>query len=236
MRTIAIIPARGGSERIPRKNLARIEGQTLVRRALETALQAPFACVALSSDDPEILSESAGLDVVCISRPPELATSSARAFDVVTHVLDTIEGPDRFDAVAVIQATSPFTAACDLGGALALLEHTGAASVVSVVRAEAALHPLKLKHLGTEGRLTPYVAEDRLTPSHDLPPLWVRNGSIYISRREVLDRGELVDEFDVRGFEMPPERSFDIDTPRDLAFARFLRDEGTLPGETVRRP
>ena len=235
MRTVAIIPARGGSERVPRKNLARIEGRTLVRRALETALAAPFARVALSSDDPEILAEAAGLDVVCIARPPELSTSTARAFDVVVHALRETESHERFDAVAVVQATSPFTAPEDHAGALALLERTGAASVVSVVRAEPAVHPLKLKRLDADGRLTPYLADDGLTPSHELPALWVRNGSIYVSRREVLDRGELVDEADVRGYEMPSDRSFDIDTPRDLAFARFLREENTRVGDTVRR-
>jgi CMP-N,N'-diacetyllegionaminic acid synthase len=72
----------------------------------------------------------------------------------------------------------------------------------------------------------PWLADDALTPSQELPPLWVRNGSIYVSRREVLDRGVLVDAADVRGFEMPPERSLDIDTPLDLAFARFLFEQG----------
>jgi CMP-N-acetylneuraminic acid synthetase len=60
-----------------------------------------------------------------------------------------------------------------------------------------------------------------MAPSHELPPLWVRNGSVYLSRREVMDAGELIAE-DVRGYEMPPERSHDIDTDTDLAFAEFL--------------
>lgn len=235
MRTLAIIPARGGSERIPRKNLERIEGRTLVRRALETALAAPFSRVALSSDDDDILAEAAGLDVVCIARPPELSTSVSLAFDVVVHALREIEREDCFDAVAVVQATSPFTAPEDHAGALALLEQSGAASVVSVARADSAVHPLKLKQLETDGQLTPYLANDRLTPSHELPPLWVRNGSIYVSRRDVIDNGELVDESDVRGYVMPQARSFDIDTPRDLAFARFLCAEGTAGGESLDR-
>jgi N-acylneuraminate cytidylyltransferase len=93
--------------------------------------------------------------------------------------------------------------------------------VVSVARVEAADHPLKLKVMEGD-RLLPWLAEDSMTPSHELPPLWVRNGSVYVSRREVIDAGLLVSEDDCRGYEMPPERSFDIDTPRDLAFAQFL--------------
>jgi len=194
-----------------------------VRRALETALAARcFATIALSSDDDAILAEAAGLDVTVVQRPEELATGTARAFDAVLHALGVLEGEGRYDAVAVVQATSPFTAPEDLAGAVRLLEDTGAESVVSVVRLEAALHPAKLKVLAPDGRLLPYAEDDALTPSHELPPLWVRNGSIYLSRRDVLDRGLLVSDRDVRGYEMPAERSFDIDTPRDLALAEVL--------------
>jgi CMP-N-acetylneuraminic acid synthetase len=223
VRVLAVVPARGGSRRVPRKNLAVLGGRTLVRRALETALAAGcFARVALSSEDDEILAQAEGLDVAVVRRPPELASDTARAHDVVVDALRGLETDGRFDAVAVVQATSPFTAPEDLAGAVRLLETSGAASVVSVVRLEAALHPLKLKRLQPDGRLLPFLADDALTPSHELPPLWVRNGSIYVSRREVLDRGELVDDADTRGYEMPAERSFDVDTPRDLAFAAFL--------------
>lgn len=227
MRALAVVPARGGSRRVPRKNLERLGGRTLVRRALETALAADcFATVALSSEDGEILAEAEGLDVVALTRPERLAGDSVRALDVVMHVLAELEQDPRFDAVAVVQATSPFTAPEDLAGAVDLLEATGAESVVSVARVEPAAHPLKLKILGEGGRLLPYLVDDALTPSHELPPLWTRNGSIYVSRRDVLDRGLLVSDGDVRGYEMPPERSYDVDTPRDLAFARFLAEGG----------
>jgi N-acylneuraminate cytidylyltransferase len=88
---------------------------------------------------------------------------------------------------------------------------------------EAAHHPLKLKRLVGD-RLLPYLEDDRLTPSHELEPLWARNGSVYVFRRDVVERGLEAD--DVRGYEMPPERSFDIDTPQDLAFAEFLIARG----------
>lgn len=220
MRVLGLVPARGGSQRVPRKNLAVLGGRTLVRRALETALAAGcFDALALSSEDVEILAEADGLDVRALQRPAELATDTARAYDVVVHALGEL---GDFDAVAVIQATSPFTAAEDLSGAVALLESSGAESVVSVVRLEAAIHPLKLKRLQPDGRLLPFLEDDAMTPSHELPPLWVRNGSVYLSRVEVLERGLLVSDGDVRGYEMPEERSYDIDTPRDLAFAQFL--------------
>lgn len=227
MRTLAVVPARGGSTRVPRKNLAELGGRTLVRRALETALAAGcFSTVALSSDDEEIIAEAEGLDVAVVRRPAELATATARALEVVLHALGELEQEGGYDAVAVVQATSPFTDPGDLAGAARLLEESGAESVVSVARLDAAQHPLKLKILREDGRLDSYLADDALTPSHELPPLWTRNGSIYLSRREVLQRGLLVSDRDVRGYEMPPERSYDVDTERDLAFARFLVERG----------
>jgi CMP-N-acetylneuraminic acid synthetase len=225
MRVLGLVPARGGSRRVPGKNLSRLGGQTLVRRALECSVAAEcFAVVAVSSDDGAVLAEADGLDVVALRRPAELATDSSLAGDAALHALRELDhADDPFDAVAIVQCTSPFTAPEDLAAAVELLERTGAEAVVSVVRVAAAQHPRKLKRLDGD-RLLPYLEDDPLTPSHELPPLWVRNGSVYVFRRDVVERG--LDAEDVRGYEMPPERSFDIDTAEDLAFAEFLVSRG----------
>ncbi len=220
---------------MPRKNLAQLGGKTLVRRALETAVAAGcFDCVVCSSDDDEILAQSDGLDVLALRRPAGLAGDTARAAAVVEHVLREVDDPAwPFEALAIIQATSPFTSPDDVSGAVEMLERTGAESVVTVVRLDAAAHPAKLKRLEGD-RLLPFLEDDRLTPSHELPALWVRNGSVYVFRRDVADRGLEAD--DVRGYEMPPERSHDIDTPTDLAFAEFMLARGAKslqPGDTV---
>jgi len=232
LRTLAIVPARGGSKRVERKNLARLGGRTLVRRALDTALAAGcFDTVALSSEDHEILAEAGGLDVLALERPPELADDTARSFDVARHALGAAEadhGRGPFEAVAVVQATSPFTAFEDLVATLRLLAESGAGSAVSIARVESAVHPLKLKRLEGD-RLLPWLEEDAMTPSHELPELWVRNGSVYVTRREVIDAGVFIAE-DVRGHPMPAERSYDVDTPLDLAFAEFLVERGVVPG------
>jgi CMP-N,N'-diacetyllegionaminic acid synthase len=226
-RVLGLVPARGGSRRVEGKNLAVLGGRTLVRRALETAVASgALAAVALSSEDDAILAEAEGLEgVTVIRRPPELATDEALAYDVVVHALGELD-PDaeRFDAVAVIQATSPFTAPDDVRGAVEMLDRTGAPSVVSVSEVHGAQHPLKLKRLEGD-RLLPFVEDDRMLPSHELPQLWARNGSLYVSRRDVIDAGQLVAD-DVRGYPMPPERSHDIDTPLDLAFAEFMVERG----------
>jgi CMP-N,N'-diacetyllegionaminic acid synthase len=228
VRVLGVIPARGGSKRVPGKNLAVLEGRTLVRRALEAAIgSGALAEVALSSEDERILAQAEGLAVRPLRRPPELATDAARSFDVVRHALATIEagGSQRFDAVAVIQATAPFTAPEDVAGTVALLaSRPGFGSAVSVVEVDMVHHPLKLKRLEGE-RLVPFLEEDDMVPSHELPRLYVRNGAVYVTRRELLDQGTFISS-NCLGYRMPAERSVDIDTPLDLAFAEFLVGRG----------
>jgi CMP-N-acetylneuraminic acid synthetase len=190
MRVLGLVPARAGSSRVPRKNLSRLGGKTLVRRSLETALAAGcFDTVALSSDDDEILAEAEGLDVVAVRRPAELATDTALARDVALHALRALDDPAQpFEAVVIVQCTAPFTAPEDVAGTVELLERSWADSAVTVARADAAHHPLKLKRLEGD-RLLPYLEDDRLAPSHQLEPLWVRNGSVYAFRRDTVERG-----------------------------------------------
>src|SRR5690348_15826570 len=89
LHVLGLVPARGGSQRLPDKNLTQIGGRTLVRRALDTAVACPaLARIALSSDDERILAESQDLDeILRIERPAELATDTATAYDAVVHGL-----------------------------------------------------------------------------------------------------------------------------------------------------
>jgi CMP-N-acetylneuraminic acid synthetase len=223
-RVLGIVPARGGSRRLPHKNLAEVGGRSLVRRALETAVASrSLALVVLSSDDPAILAEGARVPGVrCLPRPADLATETALALDVVRHVLAEVEPArgERFDAVAVVQATSPLTAPEDVAGAVELLKRTGAESAATVVKLDHAIHPLKLKRLEGD-RLVPFLEDDAMRPEHELPELWVRNGAVYVTRRDVVDRAELITA-DCRAHAMPRERSVDVNEPIDLAFAEFL--------------
>lgn len=228
VRILGLLPARGGSRRVPGKNLAVLDGTTLVRRALQTALRSgALDLVVLSSEDDEILAQADGLDIVALRRPPELATDRALSYDVAWHALRAVEnaGHGPFDALALMQCTTPFTSPEDVAGAVKLLRTSGARSVVTVARVPDVAHPLKLKLLDGN-RLTPYLRNDELTPSHDLPELWSRNGAVYASRRAVLEAGILVDP-DALGYPMPSERSLDVNTPLDLAFARFLAEHRT---------
>jgi len=226
MRVLGLVPARGGSQRVPGKNLQKVGGRTLVHRALQTAVACgAFEAVALSSQDPEILAEARHVpEAIALKRPAELATAEALAYDVVVEALASVEslGHGPFDAGGLVQCTSPFTAKEDMVGSVRLLEESGAGSVVTIVQVAHDLHPFKLKR--REGdRLVPLYEDDAMRPAHELPQLFVRNGSVYLSRRETIAAGSLLSD-DVRGYLMPTERSLDINAPLDLDFARFLAD------------
>lgn len=232
MRVLGIIPARAGSKRLPRKNLRPLGGRPLVDWVLRAARAArALDRLVLSSDDEEVLTLARAHDpALPLQRPPELASDASPALDYVQHALRTLEaGGDRFDAVAIIQPSSPFTRAGDIDGTVALLRRSGADSAVSVVELDHAIHPVKLKRLDGD-RLLPYLEEERgRMAAQELPRLFVRNGSVYVSRRAVLDGGAILGE-DCRGFVMPAERSVDINTGQDLLFAEFLLERAATGG------
>lgn len=233
MEVLGIVPARGGSRRVPRKNLAVLEGRTLVRRALDLATASgALTDVCLSSEDPEILAEGEGVPGVrIVRRPAELATDTAHSSDVVRHALAEVEAATgrTYEAFCIIQCTTPFAEPQDVRDTIALLAaDPSAGSAVSVVEVDMVHHPAKLK-LVRDGRLVPFIAPDRMTPSHELPRLYVRNGAVYVTRRNLFDSGTFVAE-DALANVMPQERSVDIDTPLDLAFAQFLADRRRREG------
>ncbi|MBK8480839.1 MAG: acylneuraminate cytidylyltransferase family protein [Proteobacteria bacterium] len=232
MRVLGIIPARAGSKRLPRKNLRLLGGRPLVDWVLGAARAArALDRLIVSSDDEEVLSLAREHDpALPLRRPSELAGDTSPAIDYVQHALRALEaGGDRFDAVAIIQPSSPFTQAGDIDGTVALLLQSGAASAVSIVELDHAIHPLKLKRLEGD-RLLPYLEEERgRMAAHELPRLFVRNCSVYVSRRAVIDGGAILGE-DCRGFVMPAERSVDINTGQDLLFAEFLLQRAAAGG------
>jgi len=223
---LALIPARGGSKRAPRKNVRLLAGKSLVARAIEAALGAARPDrVVVSSDDPEVLAIAARYgEGTAHPRPAELATDQSLVIETVKYVLDDLEsrgGEPRYDAVVLIQPSSPFTESSDVDAVLTLLERSGAESAVSVSEVDFTFHPVKLKVFEGD-RLLPFWEDERGRMAvHELPRLYARNGSVYATRREVLDTGRILGD-DCRGFVMPRERSVDVNDELDWAFAEFL--------------
>jgi CMP-N-acetylneuraminic acid synthetase len=224
---LGIIPARAGSQRVPRKNVRTLGGIPLVAKAIESSLQAKtLDRVMVSSDDEEVLSLARGYrEVIILRRPKELAQINSPAIDYVKHSLNFVEAKhlEKVDIVAIIQPSSPFTLPDDIDGTIDLLERTGADSAVTIMKVDHAIHPKKLKILNGETLLSYLEDEDGMMMEHELSDVFVRNGSVYAMHRYVIDAGVLIGN-DCRGYLMPRERSLDINEEIDFLFAEFLTE------------
>ena len=186
--TLGIIPARGGSKGVPRKNIRLVAGRPLIAYAVCAAQESTLVTTFVTStDDDEIaaIATSAG-SMICM-RPPELAGDDTPMMPVVQHtreVMEPVHG--RFDHVVILQPTAPQRTAADIDAALRLLASSGADSVVSVYQVEDH-HPVRMYRQASDGRLIPYAQEPQAMLRQSLPVVFHRNGAIYAIRRDLLD-------------------------------------------------
>jgi len=224
-RLLCLVPARGGSVRLPRKNVLPLAGKPLIHWTLEPALQCRlFADVLVSTDDAEIadVARAAGACVPWL-RPAALATATASSADVLRHAVqwyETHRGP--IDAVVLLQPTSPFRSVQSLSEAVAQFAEAPGSSLVSV--GPAPLHPAWCFTIDGGG-MTPWGGDWGWLGkrSQDLPPAYALNGSIYIIPTAAALSGAPVVGPGVRPFVMrSPEESVDIDDGADWQVAEAI--------------
>lgn len=218
---LAIIPARGGSKAVPRKNIRLVDGKPLIAYTIETALAAGdlFHRVIVSTDDPEIadIARECGADVPFL-RPAALAGDKVPTLPVLQHGTAFVEKQDkrRMDGVFLLQPTAPLRTVEDIAAAIQLARRSDCDSVISVVQVFA-VHPMLMKRI--EGsRLVDYcMPEIEGTRRQDYdPPAYMRNGAIYLTRRDVLMIQDSIWGRAICPYVMPPERSVSIDDEMDL--------------------
>jgi CMP-N-acetylneuraminic acid synthetase len=221
---LGIIPARGGSKRLPEKNLKKIGGKALYIRVIEAALQSrTLSAIAISSDNTEILENSARYkNIEVIQRPAHISTEDSHAIDYVRHALDFMKEKGReFDAVVILQPSSPLTMPEDIDNTVNLLIRSGADTAVSVVKVAHMLNPLKLKIMEGD-RLMPFIEDEKGRMTYkEIPEVYVRNCAVYATMKHVIEKGGIIGD-DCRGYVMPPARSVDINDEFDFLFAEFL--------------
>ena len=214
MRVIAIIPARGGSKGLKRKNVRKLRGKKLIQWTIDAAVASTVITdVVVSSDDREILKiASANEGVRCIERPSKLATDSATSADVVTHALEVCSPSDYF---VLLQPTSPLRTGRHIDEAFELMLKSTRNGCVSVTRAEQS--PYWMFERKSDMTLSPVLKSwDVPSRRQDLPEVFVPNGAIYICQSDYFKRaGTLIFET-VVGYEMRAESSIDIDTLEDF--------------------
>ncbi|MBR9921795.1 MAG: acylneuraminate cytidylyltransferase family protein [Bacteroidetes bacterium] len=230
MRVLGVIPARGGSKGVPGKNIKDLGGKPLIAYTIEAARDSKLDRCIVSTDDDEIASISRDWGgQVPFLRPAEMATDSAKALPAIRHALEMAEKEEgsTYDAVMVLQPTTPFRRAADIDEAIDMLKSTNADSVISVVDVEGH-HPARMKYL-EDGRLIdpPFCEAVENQPRQELRPMYLRNGVIYLTRKTVLLEGTFKGK-DCRAMVMDSKRSINIDTPLDFQMAEFLVDKINL--------
>jgi CMP-N-acetylneuraminic acid synthetase len=226
MRVLGIVTARGGSKGIPRKNIVPLLGKPLLAYTAEAALTAKrLTRTVLSTEDEEIarVGRACGLEVPFL-RPVELARDDTPTIPVLQDVVRRLaEGGEHYDAILTLQPTTPLRRPEDIDGAIALLEQTGADSVISFVDV-GEKHPARMKFITAEGRVLdpPFAEQFEGQRRQELPTLYLREGSIYLTRRDVLMQQHSLKGHDCRAWLVPVERACNIDTPFDLFLAEQM--------------
>jgi N-acylneuraminate cytidylyltransferase len=215
--TIAIIPARGGSKRVPRKNLYILEGRPLVVHSIEHALAAEEVdTVYVSTEDPEIaeIAEAAGATV--IRRPHDLADDAASSESALLHALDSRGGDDP-ELVVFLQATSPVRTGADIDAAVRRLRDTGADSLFSACRD----HGLMWLDTADGPKPQNYTPTTRRR-EQEMDPQFRENGSIYVFRPGVLRETGARLGGRIALYEMGQWESLQIDTHEDVGLAAWV--------------
>ena len=227
-RPLCIIPTRGGSKRLPHKNIALLGGKPLLAYAIEEALKSNvFEMVCVSSEDDEILEVARAYGIeLALKRPPELATDTAQVKHVCKYLLEHFASRGlAYAEFAVLLATNPFRTAEDIQAAYDIFKRKDANYVMSLVPYS---HPPQRAVWVTDGYVKPYFGLQYMKQTQLLDTLYRHDGSVIFAKTDVfLQEGELYGSKVVPYF-IPVERSVDIDSPLDLAWAEFLLSQADL--------
>ncbi|MDP2954983.1 MAG: acylneuraminate cytidylyltransferase family protein [Longimicrobiales bacterium] len=230
MLVLGVIPARGGSKGVPRKNVREVGGRPLLAWTVDVARGASDVLfrTVVSTDDDEIarVAREHGADVPWM-RPADLGGDRVPMVPVLRHAVQAVEAEEGrpVDWVCLLQPTAPFRTEEDVRAAVALAAGGGCDSVISVVRV-LDVHPVLMKRIESD-RLLPFCVEEKEgTRRQDYaPPAYMRNGCIYLTRRDVLvERGSIWGDV-IRPYVMPEERSVGIDNELQVKLVDLMLRE-----------
>lgn len=230
---LGIIPARGSSKSIPKKNLYPLCGRPLIEYTFEAAKGSKYLSrIVLTTDDEQIasLGKQNGIEVPFL-RPDNLAQNDTFALPVIQHAIDYLEKHEGYspDIIVILQPTSPLRKARHIDEAIELLLNTGADSVVSVVEVPHRYNPVSVMKI-EEGRLVPFLQGEgtRILRRQDKPKVYARNGAaVYVVTKETVMNQNSLFGNDCRPMMMSCEESVDIDSLFDLRIAEMmLKDKG----------
>lgn len=227
LRLLAVVPARGGSKGIPHKNIQAVRGIPLVGRTASLLSALDWVDRAVVSTDSDAIAEAAekyGLDAP-FRRPEHLSGDRIGDYEVLLHALTWAEESvsKQFDAVIMLQPTSPMRQSSHIVQALDLFVDGGYDAVWSVSESDTKNHPLK--QLTVADQVLDYYDREgaKIISRQQLTPLYQRNGIVYVIGRKCLLEHQNI-KGERTGALVIPERSVSIDTPEDLEYVEFLMD------------
>lgn len=235
---LAVIPARSGSKGVPKKNVRSLCGVPMIGYTVQAALESRhcFDRIVVSTEDEDFaeLSRKLGAEVPFL-RPPELAGDRVPMVPVLQHVVRKLERSRQrsYEWVCLLQPTEPFRTREDIEACIALADEGGCDSVISVVQVFS-VHPLLMKKI-EDNRLVPFsIPEQEGCRRQDLsPPSYMRNGAVYLARRDVLMNEDSLWGEIIRPYVMPEERSIGVDSELDFRLAEVLMSERLGDQESI---
>jgi N-acylneuraminate cytidylyltransferase len=217
---LAIIPARGGSKGVPRKNIRQIAGKPLIAWTIEEAKKSIYIDrVILSSEDKEIadIAKAWGCEVPFL-RPAELALDETPGIEPVIHVIDNIEG--QYDYIVLLQPTSPLRLAADIDGCIDTLKQYGAPLCVTVCEVEKS--PYWMYETGVSRHLKPILDRELYLRRQAMPSVYALNGAVFAGESAFIKKSRTFVTAETVAYFMPRERSWDIDTEFDMKICDYL--------------
>lgn len=220
---LAIIPARGGSKRLPRKNILDLCGKPLIAYTIEAGLKSRYIDkVLVTSDDNEILAISEKFGSETIKRPDELAIDIATTFDAIKHTIDNTE---QYDYIVLLQPTSPLRDSKHIDEAIELLEIKNADAVVSVCEMDHS--PLWSNTLDASLSMKNFLTDEILNKrSQDLEKYYRLNGAIYICKTDkLIEEKSFMLKDNIFAYVMNKQSSVDIDEEIDFKMAEAIKNK-----------
>lgn len=225
MRILAVITARGGSKRVPGKNIRLLGGRPLIEWSIEVAKNnADISDILVSTDDPTIAKIACRAEALAPwLRPAELATDSASSVDVCLHALDWYEAEmGRVDGLMLLQPTSPFRSRETVTRGIDLFRHHHPRSVIAISPALA--HPLRCLRVNGDS-IRAFIEQGEPSRSQDLPPAYVVNGAFYLIQPDELRmRRSFLTETTMPLMIVEPAECIDIDTEWDWKVAQAVAE------------
>ncbi|MDV6376980.1 acylneuraminate cytidylyltransferase family protein [Sporosarcina sp. GW1-11] len=219
-KVLAIIPARGGSKGVHRKNIRHLAGKPLIAWTIEAAKESKYIDrLILTSEDQEIIDIAKNYECeVPFIRPKELALDKTPGIDPVLHALENI--PD-YDYVVLLQPTSPLRITDDIDACINMLMETQSPACVSVTEAESS--PYWMYSVDEGGLMHPLIKQDQFSVRRqDLPRVFSLNGAVYVADINWLQKNKTFLTKETSAYIMPRDRSYDIDNEEDFSWCEWV--------------